>query len=157
MLNFTINIEQGTHSYRDGATGWVKNILDNITQYAVISDNELQQYADGIKESIERNMTSSIDFEGGKLSPISKQWAAKKGHNKNLFNKGLLYRSIATQTIPNGREIFVLPLSDGDTPRNEVAAILNERFPFFGILPERADSLLNSILDNAARYGRSAA
>ena len=148
MLDFKITIQQpGQPEHNINSGSWVKDFLTTLENFAEISKDDLSELAQGIKQSIERNMFSSVDYQGNKLDSLSTQWILKKGHAKNLFHKGLLYRSISTQEIPGGYEVFVLPLSDNDTPRDQVAEKLNIRFPFFGIMPERAENILQNILN----------
>lgn len=146
MYNFVINIEFGSQTYQDGNTAWVDKYIEDIVQHSELSEAQLKEYAEKIKESIERNLYSGNDFSGNPVKPLALSTIAKKGHSKVFFHTGELFRSIAMQKIPNGYEIFVLPNRAAIAYWLETGTNKMPARPFFGIIPERADSILDEII-----------
>jgi hypothetical protein len=146
MLKINIQIQQNGINYNGNNTSWVEAFTNNIYQKNVkLSDKEFDDYAEGIKQSIERNIFTSMSFTGSKLPVLKPSTIKRKGHSKQLFDKGVLYRSIKTGKIPHGREIFV------SGARDSIAFILQKRFPFFGIIPERADAILQHMISRSPK------
>ncbi len=156
MLNFVIKIEQGSQEYDGNNLSWTQKIIDDIILYSKLTDSELQQYTEAIREAILRNYFSGNTFTGGKVAALSPTTIKKKGHGKVFFDTGELYRSLVSQKVADGYEIF---FSEG---RSQIAYWLQTGTsrmparPAFGIQPERADVILNSMLSKF-HYGRSAA
>jgi len=156
MWNFTIKIEQGGQEYDGENFAWTKKFEEDILRIAALTDSELHTYAEEIKDSILRNYFTSTTFRGDPVFRLSPSWAEAKGHGKVFFHTGLLYRSLILQKVSDGYEIFFAEA------RAQIAYWLQfgtkkmPPRPAFGIMPERADVILNSLL-TGFHYQKNAA
>lgn len=126
-------------------------LIERIKFFCEISDKELELFTTGVKESIVDNLQHSRTFTGEAVEPLKDSTVQRKGHHKVFFETGQLYRSIMSADIPEGKNIFVAP------GRARIASWLHfgtdkmvDR-PFFGVIRERAEYLLMTILRASRR------
>lgn len=149
MEPYSIKIEFGTKSYSATSQEWIDHYLFSIRNIVELDPQQLLEYGSEIKKSIERNLFTSIDFNGNPVEPLKPSTIKRKGHFKVFFDTGELYRSVRLGQILNGVEIFI---ADG---RALIASILQRgnsnmgARAFFGITPEKADVILSAIFSKS--------
>lgn len=150
MLNFVFKIEADNNPFDSSQIQWTDTFIDAIERDVELSDKELQQYAKDISEDIKSNIFYGKTFTGGNLPALEPYTIRKKGHAKPLIETFELYRSIATQKIPSGYEIFILPGRAHIAYMLQTGTFLGNRkkkkFEFFGITPQKSESILESLL-----------
>ncbi len=158
MFDILLKIQINGKEFSTSTGEWINKIVDIQTRLLddVYSDFT-EDLAEEGKKIIERNLFTGKLWNGEPAAPLSDGWLRKKGHSKLFFYTGELYRSILTQKLPNGAEIFI---ADG---RAQIASWLingTGKMPardFFGLQPERVDVLIKTLLEERfSMYGRAA-
>ena len=153
---FKIQIDGREFSVSGGQ--WVNTVISMQTRLLnEVYEGFTDDVAEEGKKVIERNLFTGKIYTGEDATPLSEPWVRKKGHSKLFFWTGELYRSILTQTIPNGSEIFI---AEG---RALVASWLingTNKIPardFFGLMPERVDVIIREVLEKRFSMYKGAA
>lgn len=158
MFDILLKIQIEGREYSASANDWIIKIVDIQTHLlSSVYEGFTEELAFEGKKIIERNLFTGRLYNDEPAAPLSEGWIRKKGHSKLFFWTGELYRSILTQKLPNGAEIFI---ADG---RAQIASWLingTSKMPardFFGLQPERVDVLIKTLLEERfGMYGRAA-
>lgn len=147
MFDTVIKVEFGGESIT-AEKNWIGSFIQYLDNegFGQITDSQLLDYTQKIKKSIEYNLYKGLTYDGTPAEALSPVTIKKKKHHKIFFDTGELYRSLIIGKIPNGYEIFI------NESRSQIAYWLQfgtkymPKRPFFGVIPERADSLLNQTI-----------
>lgn len=156
MFKFKIHIEQGGQEHRDGDTSWTFKIVRDIYKFVKLTDKELEQYGEAIREDILNNYITGKNINGGSVAPLAASTVARKGHSRVFWDSGQLISSLVNVKEGDSQEIYFLP------GRAQIAFWLQTgtgRMPAreaFGVTERKADELLAQILFKSSRR-RSAA
>jgi len=144
MIEFVFTLEFGATEISTGA--WVEKFIQDITREVTLTDYEIREISEKLKENIKTNIFYGKDYTGNTLPTLEASTIKRKGHSKPLYNTGELYRDISVRKIPNGYEVFI------QEPRKQVGYWLqtglfgnntkHKKFEFFGVTPRQADEAI---------------
>lgn len=158
MFEFLLKIQNEGREFSAVDNAWIDKVVESQTHLLKnIYEGFTEEVAVEGQEVIKRNLFTSKLYTEEPAPRLSLGWILKKGHSKIFFWHGELYRSILTQKIINGAEIFVaegraliaswLINGTGNMPARD----------FFGLMPQRVDVIIRDVLERRFKsVGRGA-